>query len=79
MKVQKVNGDVVDISEIPWWRKDRRGWPIVICKNSPIQNALRYIIQNVKKLIPIAKSRRHVEGRGSYQRNANKRSDRPIP
>ena len=38
---------------LPWWQKDRLGWPIETFENKPIKSAIRIICQNIRKLLRI--------------------------
>lgn len=35
---------------LPWWRKDRLGWPIETFIGKPYKSALRIICQNIRKI-----------------------------
>ncbi len=35
---------------VPWWRKDRYGWPIETFKGKPVKSAMRLLFQNIRKL-----------------------------
>jgi hypothetical protein len=39
----------VDMSKVPWWRKDGLGWPIETVKGKPISNFIRLVVQNIRK------------------------------
>ena len=39
------------ISDIPWYRKDKFGWPIEIIIGRPIQNFIRIMIHGIIKKI----------------------------
>lgn len=34
---------------LPWWRKDRLGWPIETFVGRPVKSALRIFFQNIRK------------------------------
>jgi hypothetical protein len=36
---------------LPWYMLDKDGWPIERIIGRPIQNVLRIVIQNIKKLL----------------------------
>ena len=36
---------------LPWWRKDRHGWPIETFKGKPVKSAMRLICQNIRKMM----------------------------
>ena len=36
---------------LPWWRTDRLGWPIETVKGKWIQNGLRIVMQNIRKVV----------------------------
>lgn len=38
------------IYQLPWWLKDRKGWPIELVKDKWVQNILRICCMNIKKL-----------------------------
>lgn len=40
------------IACMPWWRKDRFGWPIETFKGKPFQSLMRIICQNIRKVTP---------------------------
>lgn len=46
----EVNGVFTVETDIPWWRKDRYGWPIEIVRNHPMSAFFRIFFQNIKKL-----------------------------
>lgn len=35
---------------LPWWKKDKRGWPITTFKDKPVKSTLRIVLQNIRKL-----------------------------
>ena len=47
------------ISDIPWWRKDYHGWPIVFIVGRPVRNALSVLLINLVKK-PLFWVRRHI-------------------
>ena len=40
----------IDLSSLPWWKKDKNGWPIELYNNKPIKNFFRIICQNIRKV-----------------------------
>jgi hypothetical protein len=36
--------------KLPWWQKDKQGWPIEHSKNKPIKFIFRMVVQNLKKI-----------------------------
>lgn len=36
--------------KLPWWRKDKLGWPIELWKDKPVKNFVRIICQNIRKI-----------------------------
>lgn len=38
------------IALMPWWRKDRHGWPITHYPGKPFKSFVRLIFQNVRKI-----------------------------
>ena len=58
--MDKVEEVIIDIdtprgifhnTKLPWYKKDRLGWPITTFKNKPIKSVLRIIVQNIRKVI----------------------------
>jgi len=47
---QLANGKLIPIRSLPWWRKDRLGWPIEKIRGGWFTNLLRLAIQNVRKM-----------------------------
>jgi hypothetical protein len=37
-------------NKLPWWRKDKLGWPIAKFPGRPFLSFISIIVQNVKKL-----------------------------
>jgi len=35
---------------MPWWRKDKHGWPIETYLGKPVKSAVRIIFQNIRKV-----------------------------
>ena len=35
---------------LPWWHKDKLGWPIETFKGKPVKSAIRIICQNIRKI-----------------------------
>lgn len=53
LKIQEESQKELELTKIdmlPWWRKDKLGWPITTFKNKPVKSAVRIILQNIKKL-----------------------------
>jgi len=46
-----IGGQIVPITEIPWWRKDKNGWPIETIKGHPFSAFVRIVCQNIRKVI----------------------------
>ena len=38
------------IDRLPWYKKDRLGWPIETCKGSTIKSFIRIVCQNIRKI-----------------------------
>lgn len=49
-RVELADRRVVPLSSLPWWQKDKYGWPIEIMLNRPVANCLRIICQNIRKV-----------------------------
>lgn len=47
---QDANGNVKPISSLPWWRKDKDGWPVVTWQGRPFASFLRVVCQNIRKV-----------------------------
>lgn len=45
-----INGSLVPIDTLSWWRKDRYGWPIETVKGRPFNNFCRLVCQNIRKI-----------------------------
>lgn len=39
-----------DYDHLPWYRKDRLGWPIETVKSKPIKAFIRIVCQNIRKI-----------------------------
>lgn len=39
-----------DSKHMPWWRKDKYGWPIELTIGQPINNFIRVLCLNLQKL-----------------------------
>ena len=37
-------------ARLPWWRKDKLGWPIETVKGRRVLNLLRIVCQNIRKV-----------------------------
>lgn len=40
----------MNFDHLPWWRKDKLGWPIETFKGRPLLSLIRIICQNIRKL-----------------------------
>ena len=38
------------IKKLPWWRKDKYGWPIETVKDHLIKSWVRILCQNIRKI-----------------------------
>ena len=38
------------IKKLPWWRKDKYGWPIETVKDHLIKSGVRILCQNIRKI-----------------------------
>ena len=38
-----------EIRDLPWWRKDKYGWPIELYTDKPVTNFGRIVLQNLRK------------------------------
>jgi len=38
------------IKKLPWWRKDKYGWPIETVKDHLIKSWVRVLCQNIRKI-----------------------------
>lgn len=38
------------VRALPWWRKDRYGWPIETYIGKPVKSAIRILCQNIRKI-----------------------------
>ena len=45
------NDKVIEIKDLPWYRKDKLGWPIETFKNKPVKSFIRLVLQNIRKII----------------------------
>jgi|688.fasta_scaffold1347136_2 hypothetical protein len=41
----------IEIKSLPWYRKDKLGWPIETSENKPIRSFIRLVLQNIRKFI----------------------------
>jgi len=46
-----INDKLVPISNLPWWKKDKNGWPIETFKGQPLSSLIRIVCQNIRKVI----------------------------
>lgn len=37
-------------NDLPWWKKDRLGWPIETYKNKKFKSFIRLVCQNIRKI-----------------------------
>ena len=50
LQMVDVGGRLMPITELPWWRKDKNGWPIETIKGRPFSACIRIVCQNLRKL-----------------------------
>lgn len=51
LQMVNINGKEVSIDKVPWWRKDKYGWPIETVKGKYLSNFFRITFQNVRKIL----------------------------
>lgn len=44
-------GKVIEIKSLPWYRKDKLGWPIETFANKPVKSLIRLVLQNIRKIV----------------------------
>lgn len=44
-------GKQIFVKDLPWYRKNKLGWPIETYKNKPFKSFIRIICQNIRKII----------------------------
>jgi hypothetical protein len=49
--VCNINGKLRSVGSLPWYRKDKFGWPIETVKGKPIDNFIRFIIHGIIRKI----------------------------
>jgi len=40
----------ITFDDMPWWKKDKYGWPIELTVGKPFGNFVRIILQNIRKI-----------------------------
>lgn len=45
------DGSYMFVKDLPWYKKDRYGWPIEVYKGKPIKSFIRIIFKNFRKII----------------------------
>jgi hypothetical protein len=45
-----IKGKTILLYQLPWWRKDKYGWPIETVKGHPFKSFIRIIFQNIRKI-----------------------------
>jgi len=43
-------GRRIPLNQLPWWRKDKLGWPIETFRGHPFHSFIRLICQNIRKI-----------------------------
>lgn len=51
LQMVDVKGQIVPITKLHWWRKDKDGWPIETVKGHPFSAFIRIVCQNLRKLV----------------------------
>lgn len=46
-------GKQIFVKDLPWYRRDRHGWPIETYPNRPVHNFIRITCQNIRKFLHI--------------------------
>lgn len=52
--VELRTGEIVPLDSLPWYRRDRHGWPIERIRGRPLTSFMRLLCQNIRKLLPLA-------------------------
>ena len=52
-RVQMKDGSYMLVKDLPWYRKDKLGWPIETYKGKPFKSLIRIVCQNIRKVLSI--------------------------
>lgn len=52
LQTVEMDGKFVVLSDVPWWRKDKYGWPIETFKGKRLKSFTRIFLQNLRKFLP---------------------------
>lgn len=50
LQMVDIGGRLVPLSDLPWWKKDKYGWPIETIKGRPVSGFVRIVLQNIRKI-----------------------------
>lgn len=54
LQMAEVRGEFIPLDQyvdsLPWWAKDKHGWPIELIEDRPMKSLFRIVFQNIRKL-----------------------------
>ena len=50
-RIKMKDGSYKFVKDLPWYRKDKLGWPIETFNDKPFKSFVRLFLQNIRKVI----------------------------